>query len=168
MSFWIPVGTAVQTLGLALMVGGMLALGAFTAPALFKQLARPEAAELMTVIFRRYDGVILASLLLVFVGELARTILAGQSLNVALLGWMGGFRYGLLLLMTVLTLLSTLWLNPQIESMEVARRQSAEGALRDPVAFAKLHRTSEKLYKLQLLMAVGLLLLTPFVSASKG
>ncbi|MBY0403059.1 MAG: DUF4149 domain-containing protein [Cyanobacteria bacterium] len=70
-------GTALLMMGLALMVGGMLALGAFTAPTLFKMLPRPEAGAVMATIFHRYDSVLMVALVLVLLGEGLRFVGGG-------------------------------------------------------------------------------------------
>lgn len=154
-----PLGTALQNTGLALMIGGMLALGAFTAPVLFKTMARPEAGEAMTVIFRRYDIVLLVSVLLVLAGEALRVWAQG---GMPVLGLWSGVRYGVLTLLVACTLFSTLKINAQIESAQKAGI-AATASVEEVRKFNKVHTLSEKLYKLQLYLALALLVMTPFV-----
>jgi hypothetical protein len=153
-----PVGTALQSLGLAVMIGGMLALGAFTAPAVFGGLPREMAAPVMARIFSRFDDVVLAAMITAQLGEflrwLSRTVSMKSRLNI--------LRLGLLGLLTVSVIYSTQMLNPNIEKMNMAgvhRHQSTAASAR----FDDLHKLSEKLYKLELLTAVLLLVLIPFV-----
>jgi len=151
-------GTAVQALGLSLMVGGMLALGAFAAPAVFSGLPRNLAAPVMARIFTRYDVVILISMLLAHVGEYFRWI-SHAFVKKSRINYL---RLGLLGVLTVGVIYSTQVLNPKIEEMNMSgiRRGTAtvEGH-----RFDALHKRSENIYKLELLIAVLLLLLTPFV-----
>ena len=158
-------GTALVSLGLALMIGGMLALGAFTAPVLFSHFDRIEAGAAMTTIFRRYDTVLLIALALLLVGEGLRLYIVPTVLNSSWLHVVRSVSLGLLVLAAALSLG---WLNPQME-----RAQKDGIALlssNDPkvVAFNTLHHRSEQLYKLQLLLAVIVLLTTPFVSAPEA
>ena len=156
--WFLPLGTACQTLGLALMVGGMLTLGAFTAPVVFAGLSRELAAPLMARIFTRFDAVLLIALALTLLGEVLRVsagvLPAKSKLN--------GFRWLLLILLTTGLLFSTQSLNPQIERLNRA------GVYRNPETpagreFDGLHRRSETVYKLNMLVALLLLLINPFL-----
>ncbi len=149
-------GTTIQTVGLALMVGGMLALGAFTAPVIFKQFARPEAGEAMTLIFRRYDTVLLISLVMVLAGEGLRWLQFPPAWNT-----LGLIRGGLLLGLTGMMAFSLFVTNPKMQAME-AVRHTGQAETFDSEAFDKLHNQSESLYKLEMLAALLLLILTPF------
>lgn len=156
-------GSALQSLGLALMTGGVLALGAITAPLVFGNLPRMEAAPIMAMIFRRYDGVLLLALGFTLLGEVLRVASRYQVWRPRL-----AFVRGLLLLgLTGMLLYSTTSLNPQIERLNrvgVQRNlQTVEGR-----RFEQLHRQSETFYKLSLLCAVLLILLTPFASKPLG
>lgn len=152
-------GTAVQLLGLALMVGGMLALGAFTAPIVFGQLPRETAAPIMAMIFRRYDIVLLVALGLVALGEALRFAVRRFSLKCPLIV----IRWVLLIGLGGSLLYSTLVVNADIERFNKA------GVHRSPLTqaghqFESRHKLSESLYKLDLLMAVLLLLMSPFLT----
>lgn len=154
----LPVGTSLQLLGLALMVGGMLALGAFTAPAVFGGLPREMAAPVMATIFTRYDMALVVALVLVLIGEGLRwrsqALLVKSRLN--------GLRAILLVGLTGALLYSTQIINPQIEHLN---RSGVHRNLQTPEGqrFEGLHKRSESFYKLEMLAALLLLLLTPFV-----
>jgi hypothetical protein len=156
--FFYPLGTVLQLLGLSLLIGGLLALGAFTAPVLFKQFARPEAGEAMTVIFRRYDTVVLLAGVLVFVGEVLRILAVGRLLT----GGVSIARLVLLLALVGLTVFTTQSLNPKLEAMQRAEGYTA-GRHSGSSTFQQLHKQSEQLSKLQLLLGVLVLGLTPFI-----
>ncbi|MGE0201173.1 MAG: DUF4149 domain-containing protein [Candidatus Melainabacteria bacterium] len=155
---WIATGTAIQLAGLALMAGGMLAIGAFAAPVMFKGLSRPEAGDLLTLIFRRYDSVIVTSLGLVLIGELVR-VFPGQ------LTWMSSgpvawLRTALLVVLLAAGLYTTMVLNPQIERMHAAGIHP--GGSPEGLQFSRVHKTSENLYKLEMALSLLLILLTPY------
>ncbi len=150
-------GTALQTLGLALMVGGMLAIGAFCAPVIFKQFPRHEAGAALTIVFRRYDMLLLIALGLVLAGEVGR-YLSGVFVS---LHWSNLLRYGLIVLLSGLMIYSTQFVNKEIERMQHAG--IAPNATPEGIAFSKTHQLSEKIYKAEMLLATLLLLLTPFV-----
>jgi hypothetical protein len=156
----VPAGLALQALSLSLLIGGLLALGAFTAPVLFKVMPRPEAGAAMTTIFRNYDMVLLVAALGVILGELLRVVGLG---GIHTLSLVAGFRYGILLLLTALSLFSTLIINPRMEALQKAG--VAEGSLstEERQSFYKNHKLSENLSKLELLLAVLVLIMTPFV-----
>ncbi|MEB3286113.1 MAG: DUF4149 domain-containing protein [Vampirovibrionales bacterium] len=150
-------GNMLQTLGLALMAGGMLAIGAFCAPAIFKAFPRHEAGAALTVVFTRYDLVLLISLGLVLLGEALRYFSHAFSLTHPL----AYVRYALLLALTVCLIATTQFVNPKIERMQAVGIYP--GATAEGLAFIKTHKLSENLYKLQLLLVVGLIFLTPWL-----
>lgn len=160
---FLPTGSALQSLGLALMVGGMLALGAFTAPAVFGGLPRDMAAPVMATIFIRYDIVLMVALGLVVLGEWLRWV----SHTLPVKSRLNGLRYVLLGGLALGLIYSTQVINPQIEKLNRAGVQrslfTAEGK-----HFEALHKRSESIYKLELIIALLLILLTPFVRPLSG
>ncbi len=157
-----PVGNGLQNLGLSVIIGGLLALGAFTAPVLFKHFARPEAGDAMTLIFRRYDMVLLIGLGLILGGELLRIIPTGLP---PLLSFPVIVRYVILAALGGMVLYSTLVLNPKIEALQDQPDFRSNLEVREQ--FNRVHKLSEKLAKMELLAGVILLMLTPFVQPSK-
>lgn len=145
-------GNVLEYLGLALTVGGILALGAFVAPALFRHFTVDEAGPVMTLIFRRYDTVLMISLVLILLGEGLRFLAEG--LNTRITGWL---RYGIVVLFTVITLVSLVAIHPRMEVLQKAGIQRGVGE--SGMAFDRLHRQSESLYKAQLLLGGILLML---------
>jgi Domain of unknown function (DUF4149) len=145
---WLKLGVCFQQLGLALMIGGLLALGAFTAPVLFRQFDRDAAGQAMTVIFRRYDWVLLAGAGLVVVGEVVRT--TAQPFSTTPTGWA---RVALTGVLAVLVVSSTFGTNKQLTDLYAQNQQ-------DTPAFQLAHKQSEGLAKGQLLTGVVLLILS--------
>jgi hypothetical protein len=146
------IGMVLETLGLALMIGGMLALGAFVAPAVFGHFPREEAGKVMTLIFRRYDYILLPSVGLIALGEILRTWVHGYSTHIV-----ARVRYVVFIILVVLSLFSILVVNPKIEAYQHAGALRGVGA--EGIAFDSLHRKSEALYKSELLLAIILLIL---------
>jgi hypothetical protein len=154
-----PAGTALQNIGLAVMAGGMLALGAFTAPTVFHALPREEAAPLMARIFTRFDGVLQMALGLTLLGELLRRAAGPATWTQGL--W-AKLRLAALALLTVSLLYATVVVNPQIADMNRAGVRRALNTAQGQ-QFERTHRLSESLYKLDLLLVFLLLILTPFL-----
>lgn len=157
MNWQISLGTGLQMLGLALMAGGMLAIGAFAAPVMFKQLARPEAGDILTVIFRRYDNVLLVALGIIILGEALRLLPGLLPVTAPL----AVARYVILGATVGMVLFSIFKVNADIETMHKAGIRpdtSPQGQV-----FHETHKLSEGLYKLEMLGAALLILLTPFI-----
>jgi hypothetical protein len=146
---WIKAALSAQHLGLALMIGGLLALGAFTAPVLFKSFDRDAAGQAMAVIFRRYDTVLLVSLGLVVLGEVVRFKL----LPLTGMGTLTWVRLGLTAVLAVTVLLSTLGTNATLTRLYAQQQQHTP-------AFHATHKQSEGLAKGQLLLAIGIMVLS--------
>lgn len=145
-------GLVIELLGLALMVGGMLALGAFTAPTLFKNLPLSDAGRVMTMIFRRYDNVLFYASLLIIAGEALKAITVGMA------NYLGEFatlaerlRVGLVVVVLTLCTISLSDIHPQMETMQ--QQGVIRGVGEAGKSFDKLHHRSEMYYKLQLLAA---------------
>jgi Domain of unknown function (DUF4149) len=158
----VRLGLLAQLLALALMIGGMLALGAFTAPVVFSRLPRPAAAALMGVLFRRYDTVLLVALGLLWLGQIPLGMARLRA------GWRPGskralafVKFTLLLGLSGTMLYSTLVVNPKIERFQQAGIHREAGSVAGR-AFDRLHQTSESLYKMDLLLALLFLSLIPF------
>jgi uncharacterized membrane protein len=67
--------TAIASLlAVVLWLGGLLALGAIAAPAVFSTVAMPSSADAMTIAFRRFDVVATACAAVVLVSETARVV----------------------------------------------------------------------------------------------
>ena len=162
---WVLQGLlASQTLCLALIAGGLLGLGAFTASGLFKTLDRPSAGLAMTKIFRKFDGflknLVFAALLCQLVVDYITTAFHLHFLP----GYMVFFcsKIVAVALMVVLSVNMNAK-NVQLEAMvdengEIFSNIEAENA--DQVSFGKLHKDSEKLSKYVFTIALILILWT--------
>lgn len=155
-----PSGTGLQNVGLALMAGGMLALGAFTAPAVFGGFPRESAAPVMTLIFSRFDLLLIISLGLLWLGEALKRL--GRAV---IPSGLNRFRIILMILLSVALVYSTQALTPEITKLN---RSGAHRDFSTPMGrhFNDIHRRAERLYRIEWLMSVLLILLSPFTLRS--
>ena len=151
---------SLQLLGFALIVGGILCLGAFVAPVLFREIPRADAGAILVTVFRRFDMLLLGALGMVLVGEAARLLIGGWPGFT----WLSILRSLLLVALTGLMFLSTLKVNAEIAEMQVTGKIHST-QIEERQAFLKTHALSEKLYKAQCLLAALLLLLAPLAMA---
>ncbi len=131
-------------LGLALWIGGAVALGALAAPVLFAKLPRQEAGSIFGPILRRFSRVRLWAVIVVILAAAAKH-LVWETHAVSI--WIV-IRWVAIAVMTVSVFYEILYLEGALE----ARRG-------DSAAFMILHRRSENLMKVGLIAAmVGLFL----------
>ena len=152
--------------GLSLIIGGTLALGAFTAPVLFQQFARPEAGTAMTVIFRRYDVVLTVAFVLVLVGEALRLWHCQGCLMNPIIGWLPTARVavtGMLLLSMVVGLFM---LSPKLEALQKDATLHTDNA--KMAVFPQVHKQSEQVYQAKLMLGIILLALLAAEFACSG
>ena len=138
---------ALQNVSLGVLVGGILALGAFVPKPLFSALPRPQAGALMTLMFRRFDKLVLILCCLI---PLLEALLQGATLFES--GWgihllKASLAFGLM----GLGCYATLNINPQLEVLQATADTNE--------AFDALHAKSERLYKAVLAVAALLLAL---------
>ncbi|MGH2378047.1 MAG: DUF4149 domain-containing protein [Candidatus Limnocylindria bacterium] len=133
-------------LGLALLIGGGMVVGA-AAPAVFKTLrSRGEAANVFGAILARYDGMALLALLLVVV----TTVLKAGAFEEDLREWRIWTRWGALALMSVAVLYGVAWAGPVARTI---RRETPgfddlpEGDVRRR-EFRALHRRAGRAFML--------------------
>jgi hypothetical protein len=152
---WLFIGNSCQLLGLAIIIGGILTIGAFTAPVMFSYFPRPEAGNAMLMIFERFDIMLTLSFALLLLGEGLRWISLGLPQwfvfpTTVRLGLMAGL-IGLMMWSVYITSpkLVALKQNPEFYQQPQLQQQ-----------FNSLHKKSEQQYKAGLLLAVLLLLAT--------
>ena len=160
MGKWLfPLGCGIQNLGLAVIIGGMLVIGAIAAPVLFREFAaqRHVMGAALTLVFGRFDTVLLVSLGFVALGELLRLKFGSPQpfAPVSLI------RHGLMVLMAGGIIYSALVINPSIATMQ--RAGVRPDASPQGLVFHRTHKLSEALYKGELLAAILVLMLNPFV-----
>ncbi|HEY2744986.1 MAG TPA: DUF4149 domain-containing protein [Polyangia bacterium] len=122
-------------------VGGMFALGAFSARIVFRDLPRALAAPTMSTIFRSFDGVVVACVIAVAVATGVRLLaigVRGRADRIALVGSSA---------LVVLGLLDVGYVHPGIE------RMFREGRTLEP-AFQALHTLSSRSANLEAICAI--------------
>jgi hypothetical protein len=143
--------------GLSLIIGGTLALGAFTAPVLFQQFSRPEAGTAMTVIFRRYDVVLTVAFVLVIVGEALRLWHCQGCLMNPIIGWLPTARVATTALLVIAMIMGLFVLSPKLEALQTDATLHTDSA--KMAAFQTIHKQSEQVYKAKLMLGIILLAL---------
>lgn len=134
------VAETVAALAVTAWVGGQAALGAFAAPVVFGELPRALAAPTMNHIFRRFDGLIVAALVVLAVAALVRLGALGRA--------RGADRVALAAAaaLCALGILDVAWVHPAISRLYEA------GRTLDP-AFHALHGLSSRAAKLEIVVA---------------
>jgi hypothetical protein len=122
-------------------IGGMFALGAFSARILFRDLPRETAAPAMSTIFRSFDGVVVACVVIVALATGLRLLAVGLRQRCDRIALTAG---------TALTILGAIdvgYVHPSI-----ARMQN-EGRTLEP-AFHALHTLSSRSFNLEAICAI--------------
>ncbi len=132
-------------LGLALWIGGSVALGALVAPALFKSLPRQEAGAIFGPTLRRFSRLRVIAVLLIIAGATAKYF--GWERN-AVNPWIA-VRWVAVALLALTVFYEIVYLEPALQ-----RRRG------EPEAFGRLHRQSEVLMKSALVVAIVALFLS--------
>jgi hypothetical protein len=157
---WIALLSALQLLMLALLVGGLIALGAFAAGALFKTLNRTEAGLVMTVMFRRFDRLIAISTLLTLICEGLMLALM-RTFSLPLLDGLVWLRLFAIVGLVACVVATVYGINPKLEAAQ--QQGLATNNEADLTAFEALHQRSEQLSKTIFTLALVLLLSAPLV-----
>jgi len=131
-------------LGLALWIGGAVALGALAAPVLFGALPRQQAGSIFGPTLRRFAKLRLAAVALMIVGAGAKFFVFERF---ARSPWIA-IRWVLIAILAVTVVYEIAVLHPAMER------------LRGDPAFARLHKRSEVLMKGSLVVAVVALFLS--------
>jgi putative copper export protein len=138
---WLPLVETLTSVALAAWVGGIVALGAFAARIAFRDLPRGLAAPTMSTIFRSFDGVVVACVVVVAIGTGVRLVavgLRGRADRIALVAGTA---------LVILGALDVGYVHPAIE------RMFREGRTLEP-AFAALHTLSSRSANLEALCAL--------------
>jgi Domain of unknown function (DUF4149) len=131
-------------LAVAAWIGGTVALGAFTARIVFRDLPRELAAPTMSTIFRSFDGLVVGCIIAVALATIVRLYavgVRGRADRIALVAASA---------LVVLGLLDIGYVHPHIERMFL------EGRTLEP-AFAALHKLSTRSANLEALCGILLL-----------
>ncbi len=147
---------ALYHLGLALWIGGAIALGALAAPVLFRALPRAQAGGLFGPILRRFARLRVLALLLIVVGEGAKFLVYETH---AATVWIT-LRWAAI---AFLALELVYEIGYQERIMERLRQEMGpDAAADDPrrLAFGRLHQRAERLIRVSILAALLALVLS--------
>ena len=131
-------------LGLALWIGGAVALGALAAPVLFGALPRPQAGAIFGPTLRRFAKLRLAAVVLMILGAGAKYAIFEKFARTP---WIA-LRWLLIAILACTVVYELAALHPAMER------------LRGDPAFARLHKRSEMLMKASLVVAILALFLS--------
>jgi len=129
----------VYHVALALWIGGAIALGALTAPELFRRLQRPDAGAIFGTILRRFSRIRLGAVIVALIAAGVKHVEWERHTSSH---WIAA-RWVLLALLSAVVLYEIGYLEPVM------------GRLRGSAEFMRLHRRSEGLMKVSLLAALG-------------
>lgn len=141
--------TGIALCSLAMWLGGLVAMGALAAPAVFRIVPAPWSGDAMTVAFRRFDRVALACAAILAVGEITLAGLRRRGTRADHL------RLGSVLSMTALALASALFLSPRIEALHVGGAVRGLGPL--GLELDRLHDWARRAGSTTILIGVALI-----------
>jgi uncharacterized protein DUF4149 len=147
----IRISAAASLLGIALWLGGLVALGAIAAPVVFSIVPFPSNADAMTVVFQRFDTVAMSCAAVVLTAE---AVQVGARVSFALTDHL---RVGLSALAAALAVAEATSVAPRIAALHgggVVRGIGSAG-----LELARLHDIAEWLGKGQLVLLVSVLIL---------
>ena len=138
---------ALYQLGLALWIGGAIALGALVAPALFGALPRPQAGGLFAPILRRFARLRVAALVMTIAGAALQYVLAERH---APRLWIG-IRWACIAILAIDLVYELGSLEPAMSRLRPLLTPDDTPERRQ---FQRLHKRSEMLMKVTLVAAV--------------
>jgi uncharacterized membrane protein len=145
------VASAAALLAVALWLGGLLALGAIAAPVVFARVALPSSADAMTVVFRRFDQLALASAVVVLVAEAAMR-LARAPFTVP-----DRWRAAVSALAAAVAVIEATAISPRIAALHAAG--FARGVGSGGMELARLHDVAESCGKAEVALLVAVVVL---------
>jgi hypothetical protein len=142
---------------IAVWLGGLLALGAIAAPAVFSIVPAPWSADAMTVVFVRFDRVAMSSAGVVLVVEAVRARMP------EVVGRLDIARVTTAVLASALAILEGVWLSPKIVHLHRAGAIRGLGEL--GLELESTHHLAELCGKVQAALLLGLLAMHVFTAA---
>ena len=142
-------------LGLALWIGGGIALGALVAPALFRALPRPQAGSIFGPTLRRFARLRLGALIAAIAAAAVKYFVWERHATI----WIS-LRWAALLVMAAVVLYEIGFLEKALEARRVHLTPEMTDDHPDRKAFNALHKRAEGLMKAGLAAAVVALLVS--------
>lgn len=146
-NWWFLLAHALYHLGLALWIGGAIALGALVAPTLFGNLPRAQAGGLFAPILRRFARLRVAALVMTIIGAAMRYVIAEQHAR----GVWIGIRWLCIAILAIDLVYEIASLEP---TMGKLRAQLTPDDTPERSEFQRLHKRSEMLMKATLIAAI--------------
>lgn len=145
----------VYHLGLAIWIGGTVALGALTAPALFRALPRLQAGSIFGSILRRFTRVRVIALIAIVAAAAVKHLMweSGASLWISV-------RWAALAFMAAAVVIEIAFLERALEARRVHLTPEMPDSDPHRRAFNALHRRAEMLMKASLVAAIVAMLLS--------
>ncbi len=145
-----------SSLAVAVWLGGLVALGALTAPIVFRVAPMPQSADAMTLIFRRFDMVAMACASLVLASEAARIVARVPFAKLE------RARLGVGLLAAIVTTYQASQVSPRIAELHASGAVRGVGAA--GLELSRLHDTAELCGKATVVLLVALVVLHALTS----
>jgi hypothetical protein len=145
----------VYHLGLAVWIGGAIALGALVAPALFRALPRLEAGGIFGTALRRFARLRLAALIATLVAAGVKHALWERTPSL----WIS-LRWAALGVLAAAVVYELAWLEPRLEARRVHLTPDMGEEHPERRAFNVLHKRAEGLMKGSLVAAVAAMLIS--------
>jgi hypothetical protein len=134
----------VALLAVAVWLGGLVALGAVAAPVVFSIVPWPSSADAMSVVFRRFDGVAMASAAIVVGTEAVRAMLRLP------FGWLDHGRALASVLAAAGAVVEGIAISPRIAALHAAG--AVRGVDGPGLELARLHDLAETCGKTELVL----------------
>jgi len=143
----------VALLAIALWIGGMVALGAIAAPVVFGTVPAPTSADAMTIVFRRFDKLAMACVVIVLAVEAGLALTSKVTrVDVA--------RGVLAAIACICVIVVGVFVSPLIEALH--RGGAIRGLGPDGLELESAHRWAERLGTVELVIAAILVALHVF------
>jgi hypothetical protein len=152
-------------LALGVWVGGMFALGAIAAPVVFGTVPAPTSADAMTIVFRRFDRVAIACVLVVLAVE-AALVLAPRWTGSTRITRVDVARVGAAVVAAACAFAGGLFVSPKIEALH--RAGAIRGLGPAGLELESAHRLAERLGSAELALATIVIALHVVSLVRKG
>jgi len=146
--------SSVALLSLAVWLGGLVALGAITAPIVFAVAPYPQSADAMTLVFRRFDHVAMGCAALVLGSEAVKAALRHGPRGMTRLG---AARAAASALAAVAAVFEGMVVSPRIAALHAAGALRGVGPL--GIELSRLHDTAENCGKVQVALLAAALVM---------
>jgi hypothetical protein len=150
------IASVIGALAVAVWLGGLIALGAITAPLIFANVSFPQSADAMTLVFRRFDTVAMTCAAVAMACE-ATKVAARVSFRAA-----DHLRAGLTVVAAVLAVVEGTLVSPRIAALHGAGVVRGMGVAGETLSH--LHDIAEALGKTEVVLlaiVLGLLVVRP-------